>query len=225
MLGTYSTVYVSHPAVTAIKMKRSATRTGHDGTLGSTVIPPPDGLPPVLHADERLLVFDKPSGLLSVPGIGPEKADCLVARAEVEYPGARIVHRLDRDTSGVIVARMPSPPATFCGSRTPHQQAVSRVGVKVPEAASGVIDFPMRKDMCRPPRQVIDWRAGRAATTRWSLLEAGDEAALLSLEPVTGRTHQLRLHLAVSGHPILGDDLYATGTAREDDRSCCTRRS
>ena len=65
---------------------------------------------------------------------------------------------------------------------------------------------------------MIDWRAGRAATTRWSLLEAGDDTALLSLEPVTGRTHQLRLHLAVSGYPILGDDLYATGTAREDDR-------
>ena len=185
------------------------------------MIPPPDGLPPVLHADERLLVFDKPSGLLSVPGIGPEKADCLVARAEVEYPGARIVHRLDRDTSGVIVlardAEAHRQLSVAFQERHTSKRYLALVS-KVPEAASGVIDFPMRKDMCRPPRQVIDWRAGRAATPSWSLLEAGDEAALLSLEPVTGRTHQLRLHLAVSGHPILGDDLYATGTAREDDR-------
>ena len=127
----------------------------------------------MLHADERLLVFDKPSGLLSVPGIGPEKADCLVARAEVEYPGARIVHRLDRDTSGVIVLARDAEAHRHLSVAFQERQTSKRylaLVAKVPESASGVIDFPMRKDMCRPPRQVIDWRAGRASTTRWSLL-------------------------------------------------------
>jgi len=182
---------------------------------------PPDGLPPVLHADERLLVFDKPSGLLSVPGIGPEKADCLVARAEVAYPGARIVHRLDRDTSGVIVLARDAEAHRKLSVAFQDRQTRKRylaLVAGVPESSSGVIDFPMRKDMCRPPKQVIDWRYGRSSTTRWSLLEAGDDAALLSLEPITGRTHQLRLHLAVSGHAILGDDLYATGRPRDEDR-------
>ncbi|MHC5023275.1 MAG: RluA family pseudouridine synthase [Planctomycetota bacterium] len=166
----------------------------------------------VLHRDERIIVIDKPTGLLSVPGIGPEKQDCLATRVAASHPGARIVHRLDRDTSGVIVMAFDAEAHREL-SRQFHDREVAKTYVAVVdgvvEADCGEIDRPLRKDLDRPPRQVIDPVRGRHAMTRWRVLERGRDRTRLLLEPVTGRSHQLRLHLQSIGHAILGDDLYA----------------
>ncbi|MDG2422575.1 MAG: RluA family pseudouridine synthase [Phycisphaerales bacterium] len=159
-----------------------------------------------------MIVLEKPTGLLSVPGIGPEKADCLASRAEAAYPGARIVHRLDRDTSGLIV--MARDPDTH---RELSRQFQDREVDKNYEAVvgglvsidQGTINAPIRKDMDNPPRQLIDDVHGRPSVTHWEVIERMDDRTRLKLHPITGRSHQLRLHLLSIGHPILGDDLYA----------------
>ena len=175
-------------------------------------------LPPILHLDDRLIVLDKPVGLLSVPGIGHEKRDCLAVRVAAAYPGARIVHRLDRDTSGVIIMARDAEAHREL-SRQFHDREVSKTYIAIVAGVmsgdSGVIDLPMRKDMdpANAPRQVIDHAEGRPAITHWwvqrrETIDGIDRTRVL-LKPVTGRSHQLRLHLKSIGHPILGDDLYA----------------
>jgi tRNA pseudouridine32 synthase / 23S rRNA pseudouridine746 synthase len=166
----------------------------------------------VIHQDDRLLVIDKPAGLLSVPGIGPDKADCLASRAAAQFPGARIVHRLDRDTSGVILLARDAEAHREL-SRQFHDREVRKSYIAVVAGSlrdeTGTINLPMRKDMEHPPLQLIDHAEGRPAITHWWVLERGSDRTRLRLQPVTGRSHQLRLHLKAIGHPILGDDLYA----------------
>ena len=172
----------------------------------------PPGLPPVLYRDERIIVLDKPTGLLSVPGIGPEKADCMAKRVADAFPGARIVHRLDRDTSGVIMMAFDAEAHREL-SRQFHDREVEKsyvaVVAGVVEGDEGVVDLPMRKDLDDPPRQIIDHVHGRRAVTKWRVIERQPDRTRLELRPLTGRSHQLRLHLKETGHPILGDDLYA----------------
>jgi tRNA pseudouridine32 synthase / 23S rRNA pseudouridine746 synthase len=168
----------------------------------------------VIHRDDRVLVIDKPVGLLSVPGIGPEKSDCLAARAAKIFPGARIVHRLDRDTSGVIILAFDEEAHREL-SRQFHDREVNKTYIAIVAGVmkenQGRIDLPMRKDMDprNAPRQVIDHAEGRRAITDWWVLERRTDRTRLRLSPLTGRSHQLRLHLKEIGHPILGDDLYA----------------
>ena len=171
-----------------------------------------DPCPPILHLDERLIVLDKPTGLLSVPGIGEEKQDCLARRVQATYPEARIVHRLDRDTSGVIVMARDAEAHREL-SRQFHDREVEKrytavVAGRV-EEDEGEIDRPMRKDLENPPRQIIDEVHGRRSITRWLVVKRDSDRTRLELTPITGRSHQLRLHLASTGHPVLGDDLYA----------------
>jgi tRNA pseudouridine32 synthase/23S rRNA pseudouridine746 synthase len=166
----------------------------------------------VIHLDDRLIVLDKPAGLLSVPGIGPEKADCLAARVDAAFPGARIVHRLDRDTSGVILMARDAAAHREMSLQFQDRLVSKRYEAVVlgePVDDDGVIDLPIRKDLDHKPRQMIDHEHGRPAVTRWRVLERLGERSRLGLEPLTGRSHQLRLHLQALGHPILGDDLYA----------------
>ena len=169
----------------------------------------------VIYRDERLLVLNKPAGLLSVPGIGEEKADCLARRAAAQFPGARIVHRLDRDTSGVIILAMDAEAHREL-SRQFHDREVSKEYIAVADGLvsedQGRIDLPMRKDMDprNAPRQVIDHIEGRRAITDWWVIERLADRTRLRLRPITGRSHQLRLHLKEIGHPILGDDLYGS---------------
>lgn len=166
----------------------------------------------IIHRDSRCLVVDKPSGLLSVPGIGPEKADCLASRVAAEVLGARIVHRLDRDTSGVIVMALDAEAHRNLSIQF-QDRHVSKLYealvAGVPARHGGVVDLPMRKDMANTPLQVIDHEHGRRAVTHWRVTSREHDRARILLKPITGRSHQLRLHLKTLGHPILGDDLYA----------------
>jgi tRNA pseudouridine32 synthase/23S rRNA pseudouridine746 synthase len=169
-------------------------------------------VPPVIHADDFLVVFNKPTHLLSVPGIGPQKADCLVARAQHDFPGCRIVHRLDRDTSGLIVLAQDAQTHRALSIQFQDRLVTKRYEAIVfgtPEKQEGCIDAAIRKDMDRAPRQCIDPEQGKPSQTQWRVLSRQDDRARLELSPRTGRSHQLRLHLLHIGHPILGDDLYA----------------
>ncbi|MHA6324748.1 RluA family pseudouridine synthase [Roseivivax sp. CAU 1753] len=182
---------------------------------------PPGGDIPVLHADHEILVVDKPAGLLSVPGKGPELADCLIARLAVAFPQVLLVHRLDRDTSGVMVFAL-----------TPHAQRhlslqfekrhvkktyVARVQGRV-DGKRGEIDLPIGVDWPNRPRQMVDPENGRAAFTEWRAQKAGDTDTRMRLYPRTGRSHQLRVHMLELGHPILGDPLYAPETVARHPR-------
>jgi tRNA pseudouridine32 synthase/23S rRNA pseudouridine746 synthase len=181
-----------------------------------------DALPPVLHADDWLLAVDKPAGMLSVAGRGPAGEDCLHARLRQGWPDAMVVHRLDMATSGLIVfARgekaQRALSIAFAG-RAVDKRYVAIVAGK-PEPANvdaegwALIDLPLAADWPARPRQKVDAVNGRPSLTRWRIARdarcARDGGTRLELQPVTGRSHQLRVHLAAIGHPILGDALYA----------------
>ena len=173
----------------------------------------------VVHADAALLVLDKPSGLLSVPGRGPGKADCLAARAQALYPDALVVHRLDRDTSGLMVmargAAMQRALSQAFAARAVTKRYVAVIAGRLArqEADWGTIDLPLICDWPNRPRQMVDHARGKPSVTRWRVLGYEGETTRIELEPVTGRSHQLRVHLAALGHPILGDPLYAPPSA------------
>ena len=174
-----------------------------------------------LHADDDLLVLDKPPGLLCVPGRGPDKQDCLSTRAQALWSDALIVHRLDQPTSGlVLMARglpMQRALSRIFAERRVHKRYQAVVaGQPQPDDTADVegwsaIALPIAADWERRPLRVVDAQSGQPSLTRWRVLDV-DRAlgcTRLELEPVTGRTHQLRVHLAALGHPILGDMLYA----------------
>ncbi len=190
-----------------------------------TRFPPPlDSAAPIelLYSDEHLLVLNKPSGLLSVPGRGPDKQECLSARAQHLYQDALIVHRLVLQTSGLLVMERGIDAQRTINrafeQRQVHKryQAVVDGVVRVADDDEwGVIDLPLELDWPNRPKHIVDPVNGRPSVTRWRVLQP--EPALagtrLELEPVTGRSHQLRVHLQAIGHPILGDDLYASPEA------------
>lgn len=172
----------------------------------------------ILYADEAMLVLDKPAGLLSVPGRGEDKQDCLSARAQRLHPDALIVHRLDMATSGVMVlargaAAQRSLNEAFA-SRTVTKRYIAVVeGHLAPPAESwGVIDLPIIVDWPNRPRRIIDHQLGKPSVTRWRVLShnADFDTTRVELEPVTGRSHQLRVHLLAVGHGIAGDALYGS---------------
>lgn len=176
----------------------------------------------LLYADAALLVLDKPSGLLSVPGRGADKQDCLSARVQARYPGALIVHRLDMATSGLMVmARNPAAQrelsqAFAAREVTKRYIAVVAGRIEAPPEGWGIIDMPIAVDWPRRPVRIVDRIRGKPSLTRWRVLGAGETGAdtRVELEPVTGRSHQLRVHLRELGHPILGDALYAPPDAQ-----------
>jgi len=176
----------------------------------------------VLHADAGLLVLDKPAGLLSVPGRGEDKCDCLSTRAQRQYPDARVVHRLDMATSGLMLmargAQAQSALARSFATRQVHKRYEAVVhGMPVDgDAHWREIDLPIVVDWPNRPRRIICPHTGKPSLTRWRLLgPAGQNRARIELEPVTGRSHQLRVHLLAIGHPIVGDALYGAPQAAD----------
>ena len=182
---------------------------------------PPRGPLVILHRDENLLLVDKPSGLLSVPGKGADLVDCLLSRLEQAFPGTLLVHRLDRDTSGVMVFAMNKAAQRHLGlqfeRRHTSKRYVARVSGRV-EGEAGLIDLPLTADWPNRPKQMVDFELGKPARTHWRVLERETDATRVELRPETGRSHQLRVHMAQLGHPILGDPLYSVGAARNAER-------
>ncbi len=179
----------------------------------------------ILHADRHVVVVNKPAGLLSVPGRGEDKADCVAARVREAFPHARgplIAHRLDMDTSGLIVLGLDPHAQRFLSiqfERRRVEKSYVALVEGVPERDAGMIDLPLRVDWPNRPKQIVCFESGRPSETRWRLLARETDRARLELEPVTGRTHQLRVHLADPrglGRAILGDPLYAQGPSRDD---------
>lgn len=177
------------------------------------VYTPPTEKPEVVYHDDELLVVNKPSGLLSVPGRKPEHQDCLELRIKQQYPQARIVHRLDMDTSGIMIMAMNEQTHRNLGlqfeRRKTDKEYIARIWGDI-EGDSGHIDLPLICDWPNRPLQKIDLTRGKEAQTNWSVLHRENgKYTRVSLKPITGRTHQLRVHMAEIGHPILGDDFYA----------------
>ena len=176
---------------------------------------PPKGEIFVLHRDAALLVVDKPAGLLSVPGKAVAHADCLVSRLQAQDGTVRLVHRLDMDTSGVMVfARTPTA-QRHLGLQFERRQLRKEYQALVhgrPKATSGVIDLPLIADWPNRPLQKVCFESGKPAMTAWEVLEAGT-CTRVALRPLTGRSHQLRVHMAALGHTICGDRFYGTPEA------------
>lgn len=188
-------------------------------------VPPPDSGLAVVFADDTLVVVDKPPGLLSVPGRGADKQDCLLSRVQAVFPDALTVHRLDMSTSGLLLlARGPAMQSAL--SRLFRERLVDKRYVAEIEGCladdSGEIDLPLICDWPNRPRQKVDFDIGKRSLTRFHTIyrDPSGRSSRVELEPVTGRSHQLRVHLAALGHPIIGDELYGSGSLDNDERLC-----
>ncbi|HKK97229.1 MAG TPA: RluA family pseudouridine synthase [Marivita sp.] len=182
---------------------------------------PPDTPLDILHEDHEILAVNKPAGLLSVPGKGPELADCLIARLEAAYPQVLLVHRLDRDTSGVMIFALTPHAQRHLGLQFEKRQTKKRYVARVAgrlEPKTGTVDLPLIVDWPNRPLQKVDHDAGKPAVTDWRVLKSNDSESKVQLFPQTGRSHQLRVHMLALGHPILGDPLYAPETADQYSR-------
>jgi len=166
----------------------------------------------ILYEDEDLLLVRKPHLLLSIPGRHPLNKDCLITRLQQTYPCASIVHRLDLDTSGIMVIPLNKPTHAHI-SRQFQQREVEKsyyaVVYGIVEQDRGEIDLPIAPDWNNRPRQVICQERGKQALTRFEVLQRETDRTRLLLKPETGRSHQLRIHMRELGHPILGCDMYA----------------
>lgn len=172
-----------------------------------------------VHVDAHLIVVDKPAGLLSVPGRGADKQDCVATRVQSMYPDALVVHRLDMATSGLLLmargaAVQSSLGRSFIERRVGKRYQAVVAGQMEPAAGDSgwsLIDLPLAADWPNRPRRIVDVAHGKPSQTRWRVLahDRQSDTSRLELEPLTGRSHQLRVHLQALGHPILGDTLYA----------------
>ncbi len=166
----------------------------------------------VIYEDDALLVINKPSGLLSVPGRNVHPDHNLLAQVHTHCPSALIVHRLDMDTSGLMVLAKNKAAHRHLSIQFQDRLTEKRyqaICYGHPSQPEGRIRLPMRCDWEKRPLQMIDFRQGKAATTLWQAEHLGNGLSLMQLTPITGRSHQLRLHMKMLGHPILGDNLYA----------------
>lgn len=177
---------------------------------------PPNGPLSVVHQDNQVLIVDKPSGLLSVPGKAVENRDCLESRVKAAIPAALLVHRLDMDTSGVMVFAMNKVAQRHLGLQFERRKIAKEYVAMVDGTVAGdtgCIDLPLIVDWPNRPLQKICHETGKAALTEWSVLQRRECATRMQLRPKTGRSHQLRVHMLALGHVILGDRFYARGSA------------
>ncbi|MGX5914973.1 RluA family pseudouridine synthase [Aliidiomarina sp. Khilg15.8] len=165
----------------------------------------------ILYRDEDILVLNKPSGLLTVPGKAAHHKDCLERRVKTALPGARIVHRLDMATSGLILMALHKKAQGALGQQFEKRQVKKRYRARVQgqlPANEGMIELPLRCDWPNRPRQMVDHEHGKSACTHYEVVTSEQDYSDVLLFPVTGRSHQLRVHMWQSGCPILGDRLY-----------------
>ena len=166
----------------------------------------------IVYQDDDLLIVNKPSGLLTVPGKDPKHADCLIARVNRVFPTAKIVHRLDMATSGIICLAMHKEAHRNLSiqfqDRKTAKRYIARVFGKL-EQQTGSVDLPLICDWPNRPKQMVDHDNGKPSLTHFKVLEYEQNATRVELTPITGRSHQLRVHMLSLGHPILGDKLYA----------------
>ena len=178
--------------------------------------PPQSPYLDILYQDDAVVVFNKPSGLLTVPGKAPEHKDSLEYRARLVWPSVRVVHRLDMATSGVVVMAL-----SAASQRELNRQFQQRETKKhyianvtgIVSADTGSIDLPLICDWPNRPKQKVCYQYGKASLTHYQVLQRSDDHSRLKLTPITGRSHQLRVHLQWLGHPILGDKFYAAEAA------------
>jgi tRNA pseudouridine32 synthase / 23S rRNA pseudouridine746 synthase len=173
----------------------------------------------IVYADDALIAVEKPAGLLSVPGRGEDKRDCVAARVQAEHPDALVVHRLDMATSGLLLMARGAEAQRRLGIAFARREVRKRYVAVVhgsPPSEQGEIDLPLQADWPNRPRQKVDLQQGRPSLTRYRVLavDAAQSRSRLALEPVTGRSHQLRVHLQAIGHPIVGDALYGSADER-----------
>ena len=189
--------------------------------MSTFIYTPPSTPLSVLYSDDHIVVADKPSGLLSVPGRGDDRSDCLINRLRDVFPDILLVHRLDLDTSGVMIFGRTKAAQGFLGQqfekRLTKKIYLARVWGEVAEDA-GRVDLPLIVDWPNRPRQHVNFETGKPSVTDWRVLKRGDGETRMKLTPQTGRSHQLRVHMLAIGHPILGDPLYATGPAADFPR-------
>jgi len=174
--------------------------------------PPNDPLV-IIHDDHEVLLVDKPAGLLSVPGKGEHLADCLLTRVQAAFPMALLVHRLDRDTSGVMVFALTRNAQRHLGLQFEKRQTKKTYVADVygvPSEKSGTVDLPLIVDWPNRPLQKVCHETGKAAQTDWKVMRTKGNVTRVRLMPLTGRSHQLRVHMLAIGHPIMGDPFYAT---------------
>jgi tRNA pseudouridine32 synthase/23S rRNA pseudouridine746 synthase len=178
---------------------------------------PPDVPLDILFQDDQIIVANKPAGLLSVPGKLEGREDCLVSRLKAAHWDTLLVHRLDCDTSGVIIFARTKQAQGFLGQEFEKRRAKKTYVARVMgdmAAESGHVDLPLGADWPNRPRQMVSHEHGRPAQTDWQVIGRAPGETRVRLSPLTGRSHQLRVHMLALGHPILGDPIYATGAAR-----------
>lgn len=165
----------------------------------------------IVYQDEYIIAVNKPQGLLSVPGLGPDKQDCMISRLAERVPEAKVVHRLDCYTSGLMLFAI-GIEMQRAFSRIFHDRKIEKQYIAVVkqwfDEDEGVIKFPMRCDIDNRPYQIVDYEHGKSAITYWQVLQRNNDSVRLLLKPETGRTHQLRVHCLAMGFPIIGDGLY-----------------
>ena len=182
---------------------------------GEVYAPPAEPLA-ILHLDASLLAVEKPSGLLSVPGKAPGLEDCLESRLRVEHPEALQLHRLDMDTSGVMLFARTREAQRHIARQFNEGRVAKTYEALVwgrPPADKGLIDAPLIADWPRRPLQKVCTETGKPSVTEWEVMTQEGPLTRMKLHPKTGRSHQLRVHLRHIGHPIVGDRFYATGQA------------
>ena len=182
--------------------------------------PPLDPLD-IIYEDAEFVIVNKPSGLLSVPGKGKHLSDCLLERLKLIFPDALLVHRLDRDTSGLIIFALTKFSQRHISLQFEKRQIkkayVADVWGKL-DKKRGVVNLPLIVDWPNRPMQHVDHEIGKEAITEWKVQRYSKVSTRVKLSPKTGRSHQLRVHMKEIGHPILGDPFYATGKAADFSR-------
>lgn len=167
----------------------------------------------IIYQDEDIVVLNKPNGLLSVPGREKKNWDSLALRILRVWPNACVVHRLDMATSGIIVLAMRKSAQSHMG-RQFQQKVIDKTYYARVEGIiyedNGLIDLPIRCDWENRPRQIVDFEQGKSSQTQWEVVKHEKQTTLVRLTPLTGRTHQLRVHMQQIGHPIVGDEFYAS---------------